>query len=433
MKKIVASVSLVALGTAGLHANPTTSADSSRPWSVAATLSGFYDDNVNSVSSSANLLGYHRASAGFAVSPSISFTWPWEQTTISANYMYTFKDYDNKPIGNTENFDQNHTFNVALDHSFNENYQINAHDSFVIGQEPDFLRSGNTFSTFQRTSGNNLRNAAAATLNGRLTPLLGFELGYANSLYHYADDANDFANLGPSTAALLDRFDQVVHLDSVWQVQPETKAIVGYQFADSDYTAGQQIATDANGNSLNSDGRNSRSHYGYLGFDHQFQPDLSGAIRLGARYTDYYNDPSESTSLSPYVQLSLRYSYAPQCFIEGGFVQDRSATSLVGSGATGLTVDAETSNLYVNITHRLAHNLFGSIVGEFQNSDYNGGDYNGLSEQFYTLGVNLKYDFSRNFSGNIGYNYDKLESVNQIQNNRSFDRNRVYLGITATY
>ena len=49
MKKVIASVGLVALGTSGLQAaldlGDTT--DSRKPWSVSATLRGFYDDNPN--------------------------------------------------------------------------------------------------------------------------------------------------------------------------------------------------------------------------------------------------------------------------------------------------------------------------------------------------------------------------------------------------
>src|SRR5262249_45623385 len=49
MKKIVASVGLVALGASGVQTAfaQDFSADNSKPWSISATLRGFYDDNVN--------------------------------------------------------------------------------------------------------------------------------------------------------------------------------------------------------------------------------------------------------------------------------------------------------------------------------------------------------------------------------------------------
>ena len=433
MNKIVASVSLVALGTTGLHAAAGSAEVGSRPWSASASFNGFYDDNVNAAGDKATLGSFHRSSSGIEISPSLSFAWPWEQTTFSAKYTYTFKLYDNKPLGNTDNIDQIHTFDVGIDHTFNENVQVSAHNSFVVGQEPDLLRTENTFSTFSRVAGNNIRNYATVTADDRISPLLAFEAAYANALYHYADDRQGGGNTGlsPSTAGVLDRMEQTVRLDSRWELQPETTAVLGYEFMESDYTAGQFISTD-----YMSDSRNSHAHYGYVGLDHKFAPELTGGLRAGARYTDYFNAPGDSSSVSPYVQLSLRYTYADESYLEGGFTQDRAATFLTSYGGSGLTLDAETSTLYASLYHRIAPKLYGSILLQFQNSDYNGGSFNGDSEKYYTAGLNLEYRFSPNLSAHIGYNYDRLDSVSGIETTagaRSFDRNRVYLGLTATY
>jgi len=46
------------------------------------------------------------------------------------------------------------------------------------------------------------------------------------------------------------------------------------------------------------------------------------------------------------------------------------------------------------------------------------------------LGVSLEYRFSRYLSAHVGYNFDKLDS--QVEG-RDFDRNRVYIGLTAGY
>src|SRR5438552_10808863 len=157
MKKILASVGLVALGASGVQAaSPSPfNTDSAKPWSISATLRGFYDDNYQTVSSDVTLPpGQHRDSFGFEVSPSARFEWQLEQTQIAAGYTYGLKYYDHRLNDKQEHYDQTHTFTASLDHSFNERYSINVSDSFVIGQEPDTLRAGNTFSTFQRIPGN---------------------------------------------------------------------------------------------------------------------------------------------------------------------------------------------------------------------------------------------------------------------------------------
>jgi len=73
--------------------------------------------------------------------------------------------------------------------------------------------------------------------------------------------------------------------------------------------------------------------------------------------------------------------------------------------------------------------LYGSVVGQFQNSTLDGGPLNNISERYYLLGLNIEYRFNLHLSTHVGYNYDKLDS----DANRSFDRNRVYVGVTASY
>ena len=59
----------------------------------------------------------------------------------------------------------------------------------------------------------------------------------------------------------------------------------------------------------------------------------------------------------------------------------------------------------------------------------NGGQFNNQSERYYLVGLNLAYHFNPHFSAEMGYNYDKLDS----DAGRTFDRNRVYMGVTASY
>jgi uncharacterized protein (PEP-CTERM system associated) len=88
--------------------------------------------------------------------------------------------------------------------------------------------------------------------------------------------------------------------------------------------------------------------------------------------------------------------------------------------------------LYATWNHRITPRLFGSMTGQIQNSTYNNGAFNNETDRFYLLGLNLEYRFTPNFSAHVGYNYDKLDS--DINNPpRSFDRNRVYMGIAASY
>src|SRR5205085_7647430 len=146
-----------------------------------------------------------------------------------------------------------------LNHAFSERYSVALQDSFVIGQEPDLLRAGNTFNTYQRVPGDNIRNYGSIKINAQLTRLFGLEVGYANTLFHYDDEGGD--EFAPSRAGLLDRLEHYGHVDARWQIQPETTGVVGYQFGLVDYTGNEAIGLDPDtGDTYFSKVRNVRSH-----------------------------------------------------------------------------------------------------------------------------------------------------------------------------
>jgi len=440
---------LVAVGASALQAadqSANVETAGAKPWSISATLRGFYDDNINSVASDFNLGGFKRDSWGFQVSPSLSLIWSKEQTSISAAYVYYYKYYENRPYLNTDNYDQDHTFNFALGHAFSERYSISVKDSFVVGQEPDFLRAGPVFNTFQRVPGSNIRNTGSINFDGTLTPTFGFEAGYVTNFYDYKNDTTFINNLGfpsASLAGLLNRIENVAHLDGRWQWRPDTTVVVGYQFSDVDYTGNQIIGIEPNGNLLFSKVQDNRSEYGYIGLDHTFRRDLTGSIRAGGRYNDYINDPNSQNEPSPYVMASLHFTYMPESFVEAGASYDRTATDLftVNQNTGSITTDAQAASLWLSWNHRITPKLFFSVLAQIQDNVYNGGALDNETDLFYIVGLNLRYNFNPHFSAEIGYNYDRLDSNSAINNyymqafaaSRSFDRNQAYIGVTATY
>jgi hypothetical protein len=452
MKKIVASVGLVAIGASGIQtasAQALGAPDASKPWSVSATLRGFYDDNPATIPNNVTLpAGTHRDSFGFEVSPAAALAWSVEQTTVTLGAMYSFLHYDRIPLNSTGHNDNTFTFSGSLTHAFNEQVSARVSDSFVIGQEPDLLRAGNVFSTFQRVSGNNIRNYGMLGLDAQLTPVFGLGFGYDNAYYDYKDRGPGLAGgiVQPSLAGALNRDENRVHVEGTWQAMPETKGLLGFQFTDFSYNANEPIGgqyvgpgpiTDPNSlrNPVFSKARDSREYTGYLGAEHNFTPQFKGSIRIGGSYTEYPNDSSAKSTYTPYVNMSLRYNYSALSYVEGGFSYDRNATDLVGTSQPGTagatTLDAESAVVFASVNHAITPQLLASLIGQFQNSSYHGGTFNSSDEQFYLVGLNLAYRFNQYFAANIGYDYDNLRSSAIL--NRSFDRNRVYIGLTATY
>lgn len=443
MKKIVASVGLVALGASSINAvhGQQMTAQPYKPWNISASLRGFYDDNVTTAPDGAPKTSTY----GFQVSPSVGLNWSQEQTVATLNYEYSLLYYGKRPISYTKDYDQDHTFNGKLTHAFNERYQVSVTDSFVVGQEPDALRYG-VINANQHIAGNNIRNYGGIRFNAQITPLLSADVGYNNAFYDYADSFSPNRNINgvypfavvPSNSGLLDRIENSVYIDGLWTVQPETQAGIGYQYQQTDFTANEPIAGYALFG-LNppyylqqtSKSRNSRSHIVYLRVDHTFLPDLAGHLKVGGQYIDFYNRASDQTKFNPYVVATLQYTYAPQSHAELGFTQTRAPLSFVGPSSTNYVNDADVSLVYGSITHRIVPNLFGSIIGTFQYNTFSGkGSYDGKTEQYYQIGLNLKYKFNPHVSAEVGYNYDKTKSDLAF---RTYDRNRVYFGVAASY
>jgi predicted porin len=177
-------------------------------------------------------------------------------------------------------------------------------------------------------------------------------------------------------------------------------------------------------------------HSVYVGGEHTFNPNFTGAARIGGSYVDYYNSlAGDGHNWGPYALANLRYTYAPQSYVEAGLSQDFSATDVTGVTGTGdntsFTASQEATVLYGSVNHQITPQLKASLIGQFQYSSFNGGAADGDSERYYLLGLNLSYQFSPHFSTEIGYNYDRLDS--DVSDSRTFDRNRVYIGVTGRY
>ncbi|MFO1488293.1 MAG: outer membrane beta-barrel protein [Verrucomicrobiota bacterium] len=432
MKKLAASIGLIALGSTCLHAadDAYSSADSGKIWKISASLRGFYDDNLNSVpSGSAN----RSSSFGFSLSPGGSLDWQRGSTTLLLSYRYSLLYYGVRPAGNNNNYDQDHNFDLTLNHVINERYRFRVSDSFVIGQEPDSLRSKEAVTTSQRVPGNNIRNTGAIVFNAELTPLFGVEVGYENSLFDYDTSGAVFTsptNVIPSFSGTSDALDHTFHLDTRWQIQPQTTGVVGYQYRQVNYTGNEVIGFDFSGNALFSKSRDSRTHYAYVGAEHVFTPDLSGVAKVGASFVDYYNDPQGNDSVSPYVNISASYTYAPESYVQGGFSYDHNSTDVVGPFTIkGLTQSQESATLFATINHRIVPNLFAALNASYQYGTFVGGQFDSQHEKDFLIGLNLRYQFIRYLSAELGYDYTNVSS----DTGRSYDRNRFYLGVTGSY
>ena len=450
MKKTLLTAGLAVAGTVGMQSSWAADSDILAPkvWNVSATLRGFYDDNYN--------IGGGRGSFGAELTPSLSINVPLQQTDVGLRYIYGLFYYNDRDNLGLNPFDQTHQVDIWLDHAFNTRWKLNVTDSFVVGQEPELFGASPTSpeAVEYRVNGNNIANHASIKLDTEWTRQFSTSLHYGNDFYNFDNSGATLAAVlpvgvvvlapgpiagtgqGPSLAGVLDRIEQNIALDLQWHFQPETMGFVGYQFSWVNYTGNEYIsATPISPVSLilhKSADRDSRTQYGYVGVQHQFTPNLAGIVRGGASFTDSYNDPYyPSTSVSPYADLNVTYTYMPGSYFQLGFTHDINATDIAQADSTGhLTQYQQSSVIYADINHRITPQLTGTIIARDQISAYQSGAYSSSTDSDYSIGLDLSYGINRHFSVSGGYNYDYLQS--DIPG-RGYSRNRVYLGITASY
>jgi hypothetical protein len=416
MNKIVASFGVAVIGASGIQ---TVSAQDltgpSKIWDASLTLRAFYDDNRFALPDS-DPNKEDGEGIGFQISPAVGLNWAGPATTVRLGYAYSLKWYENTlesaSVPDQEHDDQTHTFTAALNHAFNDRYSVALSESFVIGQEPDSLRdpdgplfSGPPF----RVPGDNIRNYAGVAFTGDLTPLFGVSLAYNNGYYNYDSDL---------LSEVLDRMEHTGTVATRWNVLPETVALIGYTYRQVDYEQDP------------GDDRNRRSHIGWVGAEHNFRPDLRATAKVGVEFAQYPDLPDGSeSSTSPYADANLMFMYLPESFAQVGVTHQRSATDVLGS-SVDLVRDSETTSVYAKVHHRLAPQLFADASGTLQNSEFSGGMFDGDSETFYLIGLQLEYQINPFLAAQVGYNYDNLCSD---IDSRGYDRNRVYIGVRASY
>lgn len=420
MKKLITSAGLVALSATGLeaaYAPGLGEVESSKLMTYSVTTRGFYDDNITTLHSNPN------SAFGFDLRPSAIFNLTsLPQTFIKASYTYDLRYFfDRQPHA----ADHSHEFALKAEHAFSERYKLSLDESFVYSQEPEVIGD---VGIVIRTPASAYRNVANAKFTSRLTESLGTRLVYENTWTAYSDS-------GPlSRAARLDRTEHEVRAEGTWVLDPKLVARLGYRLSVVGYTG--SLVQDNLGGLFQSDLRDQTRHTVYLGADYEFSARLKASAEAGAATTVYSSQLNVSSLVSPYASANLTYVYAEKSYLQTGVSMDRTPTDLVGDLVNGITSDVERLSPFVGITHQITPRITGGAVVRYSHYTYTGGRADGESENFLSPQLNIDYKINQFLMATATYNYDRLmgtDTPGAPLANRSFTRNRVFLGLTATY
>jgi hypothetical protein len=449
MKKIAMTVGLAAVGAASVHAAYAPDNSGNKTWSVSATLRGFYDDNFAALNPASNPKG----SFGAELTPQFQITKSLNQTELGLRYIYALYYYEGRDHYNENPYDQNHWVNLWLDHVFNERWETKLTDNITVTQNPQLFGAGSSATSDPfRADGNYILNSASASVHTDWSRRFGTVLTYANNLYLYNQvgnqtEANIEAGGSPSEAGQFNRIDQTATVDFQWHKSTETILGLGYSFEWSDFTANEPISyynpIGGTPKVLYSDTRNSFTHSIYVSYQQNLTDTLRFTAMGGAQINDPYNDVTPNTStVTPYVDMSGTYTYARASSLQFGFTHSLNSTylpifqsSAINTNSGSITENQESSTVYLNLNHQFTSRLVGLFGGRIQHSSFNGGPAGGGSgfggsENYYSAVANLNYTITKHLSVEIGYNFDQVDAV---QANASYQRNRYEVGLTGSY
>ena len=444
MKRTIASVGILAACLAGFQAD----SEPNKQWSISASLRGFYDDNITTVpdrfdidprpGSANEVILTKEESFGIDITPSLRYHVARGQTRAEASYAFGGRWYQNR---NPDQWDISHNLAGKLTHSASPGLSFEVADTLRIAQEPEVL-TGN----FLRSRGNQdyVHNDASIHATQQLRGTLSLQVGYINTLFEYDE---------PDFAVHLDRVEHtpLVHLKS--RMTEDTVGLLGYRYKVVNYTGdyifhgttlprfaedGTMLPPDLD-TGMGSDFRNSRSHYIYLGADHVFNPQMQGSVRAGLQHTRFPR--IDESSSSPFVDANLTYGYAEGSNLTLGVKHERNRYDLAnpytvapGEQATELILDQVQTVVYAGLNHRITGRLSGNLVVHYVNGSIEGGGdlIDGSNDRYWGLGLGLGYDLNEHLDLELGYNLDDYDS-GVLPQYRSYDRNRVYLGLRASY
>jgi len=427
MKKLIYAAGVLSLGSAQVAVQAAEGEPKS--WTLGLSTQGFYDDNINTQPNGPGKIG----SSGSLITPSAAYSQSWDQTSLELGASYGAYYFADTKGSLSSNWSQTANVNVGVEHTFNPRLTLEVNDNFAIFQNASQVLLGQT----GRLNGNNVNNIANVNLSAELSNRFSIVLGYENDLFRFQND---------QFARFLDRVENYGRFDVRYLVTPKTVAVVGTKSGSIAYDRdlGLNTLTPPNSTTNPSSGlKNNDSYFVYGGFDHSFAPSLVGSLRGGAQIQEFYNYNSSyyqalpsgsnlATQVNPYVDVNLKYGFTAGSSAVIGVIHKANPADVGGQAVNGVftpTLQQVSTALYTSVNHAITSKLSGSLLGTFQSSQYVGG-YNGLVEDWWSVGATASYQVVRNLAVTVSYYYDLLNS--QVPG-RQYDRNRVFFGLSANY
>ena len=349
-----------------------------------------YDDNVYTTTESRVGSWFTNASAVLDYKFGSARTHFDLQAVAGATYYYY------RPFG--QEYDVNTSLSFDLEHHATPRLTLSATAYLTYQTEPDL---NNGFG-INRRAGNYFYTVDKLTLAYQWAPRFSTATSYTLGAIKYDDS---------SIGAFEDRIEHTFGNEFRFLVLPTTTLVGEYRFEIIDFDVAP---------------RDSITHFLLAGIDHTFNPRFNISLRAGAEFREIDNFDERT---SPYAESTLRYAAGERTSLSWISRYGLEEPDVPGSPSrqtfrTGLT-------LSYAIDSRITAS--GSI---FYEHDDNDGVLTStffqpeFTEDSVDLGIGLRYDINRVYAVIAGYNFTEVFSDIPL---REYYRNRVYLGLNATF
>jgi hypothetical protein len=291
-----------------------------------------------------------------------------------------------------------HDLDVAASTEFSPRLQASISDTFRVAQDPELDPSN-----INRLRDEDfLYNSTNLGMKYQLTETLDVALNGRYLFYQYDED---------NVAEALDRDTYVLGADLLKKINPTTTGVVSYRFQDTSYDTTMKDST---------------SNFLFAGVDHAFTSRLITSLRAGFENrsfdADYRGDDN-----APYVDVSATYNLTSKTGVTGGYRLSLSETDI------GNYLKSEHHGLYLQIQQEITRRINLYLAGQYDLNNYDNEDSVDGSgdgdETWWRLTARLAYKITEMVSAEAGYMFNDLNS----DFDRSYDRNRIYLGLRVTY
>ena len=359
-------------------------------WTVGASLG--YDDNPTPGSDNETAYGVVYVGAAFlSQSP---------QTTVEfagrLGYVHYFDDLDfgllkvdqSTPTG---------SLRLNLTHRVNERLRLSSRNSMAFEYQPDYSIGSSAI----RQTGAYTRWSSDNSVGYRWSERLGTYTGF---IYDGVEYDNPAAQRNDISAITL-------YNDFRYQLSPQTVATLTYRYADRN-TAGSA--------------RDTQNHFIMVGGEHRFSSNSVAIVRAGVQLRSIDGSTRDYTSPSAEAAVTTRVNQ--QLSVKAyGRLSTEDSSRQVGAAVYD---NANTMRLGVTGTYRVSQALSLSSGINYMSLAYEDGTAEDRDESLINVFVGFDLQIAENLYLNGSYNFEDLSSD---EDTREYDRNRMSIGVRATF